>query len=102
MLLGPDHWFSASVTFLSPTPLGFLQKYTEEVLSPGDPLQLSEPTLQHLLEQPVERIQQYQALLKVGGTPPRGPSPWPLPVAPPHGAWAVSLGCAMTCSSPRS
>ncbi|XP_073077350.1 obscurin isoform X24 [Manis javanica] len=42
----------------------FYKKYTEEVLSPGDPSQLSEPTLQHLLEQPVERIQQYQALLK--------------------------------------
>ncbi|KAK2492721.1 hypothetical protein MC885_013414, partial [Smutsia gigantea] len=42
----------------------FYKKYAEEVLSPGDPSQLSPPSLQHFLEQPVERIQQYQALLK--------------------------------------
>ncbi|XP_057346834.1 obscurin isoform X16 [Manis pentadactyla] len=42
----------------------FYKKYAEEVLSPGDPSQLSAPSLQHFLEQPVERIQQYQALLK--------------------------------------
>lgn len=42
------------------------QKYTEEVLSAVDPSQPPPPPLQHFLEQPVERVQQYQALLKVG------------------------------------
>ena len=46
--------------------LRFPQKYTEEVLSAADPSQPPPPSLQHFLEQPVERIQQYQALLKVG------------------------------------
>ncbi|EPY89677.1 hypothetical protein CB1_000086001 [Camelus ferus] len=39
-------------------------KYTEEVLSAADPSQPPPPPLQHFLEQPVERVQQYQALLK--------------------------------------
>ena len=47
--------------------LWFPQKYTEEVLSAEDPSQPPPPPLQHFLEQPVERVQQYQALLKVGG-----------------------------------
>ncbi|XP_057396424.1 obscurin [Balaenoptera acutorostrata] len=42
----------------------FYKKYTEEVLSAADPSQPPPPSLQHFLEQPVERIQQYQALLK--------------------------------------
>uniref|UniRef100_A0A8C3YS51 Obscurin n=1 Tax=Catagonus wagneri TaxID=51154 RepID=A0A8C3YS51_9CETA len=42
----------------------FYKKYTEEVLSAEDPSQPPPPPLQHFLEQPVERIQQYQALLK--------------------------------------
>lgn len=52
---------------LSPA-LWFPQKYTEEVLSAADPSQPPPPPLQHFLEQPVERVQQYQALLKVGNT----------------------------------
>uniref|UniRef100_A0A480NE76 non-specific serine/threonine protein kinase n=1 Tax=Sus scrofa TaxID=9823 RepID=A0A480NE76_PIG len=42
----------------------FYKKYTEEVLSAEDPSQPPPPPLQHFLEQPVERVQQYQALLK--------------------------------------
>ncbi|XP_040097221.1 obscurin isoform X4 [Oryx dammah] len=42
----------------------FYKKYTEEVLSAADPSQPPPPPLQHFLEQPVERVQQYQALLK--------------------------------------
>ncbi|XP_065729549.1 obscurin [Phocoena phocoena] len=42
----------------------FYKKYTEEVLSATDPSQPPPPSLQHFLEQPVERVQQYQALLK--------------------------------------
>ncbi|XP_067588587.1 obscurin isoform X30 [Pseudorca crassidens] len=42
----------------------FYKKYTEEVLSAADPSQPPPPSLQHFLEQPVERVQQYQALLK--------------------------------------
>jgi hypothetical protein len=43
----------------------FLQKYAEETLSAKDPTQPPPPPLQHYLEQPVERVQKYQALLKV-------------------------------------
>lgn len=51
-----------------PNPvLRFPQKYTEDVLSALDPSQPPPPPLQHFLEQPVERVQQYQALLKVQG-----------------------------------
>ncbi|XP_044942911.1 obscurin isoform X13 [Mustela putorius furo] len=42
----------------------FYKKYTEEVLSAADPSQPPPPPLQHFLEQPVEQVQQYQALLK--------------------------------------
>ncbi|XP_040310370.1 obscurin isoform X18 [Herpailurus yagouaroundi] len=42
----------------------FYKKYTEDVLSALDPSQPPPPPLQHFLEQPVERVQQYQALLK--------------------------------------
>ncbi|XP_042525465.1 obscurin [Dipodomys spectabilis] len=42
----------------------FYKKYTEETLSAKDPSQPPPPPLQHYLEQPVERIQKYQALLK--------------------------------------
>ncbi|MXQ93370.1 hypothetical protein E5288_WYG021124 [Bos mutus] len=42
----------------------FYKKYTEEVLSAADPSKPPPPPLQHFLEQPVERVQQYQALLK--------------------------------------
>ncbi|XP_045659965.1 obscurin isoform X26 [Ursus americanus] len=42
----------------------FYKKYTEEVLSAAEPSQPPPPPLQHFLEQPVERVQQYQALLK--------------------------------------
>ncbi|XP_078308594.1 obscurin isoform X39 [Panthera onca] len=42
----------------------FYKKYTEDVLSALDPSQPPLPPLQHFLEQPVERVQQYQALLK--------------------------------------
>ncbi|XP_077923838.1 obscurin-like [Halichoerus grypus] len=42
----------------------FYKKYTEEVLSPADPSQPPPPPLQHFLERPVQRVQQYQALLK--------------------------------------
>ncbi|XP_071075350.1 obscurin isoform X4 [Desmodus rotundus] len=42
----------------------FYKKYTEEVLSAADPSQPPPPPLQHFLEQPVQRVQQYQALLK--------------------------------------
>lgn len=41
------------------------QKYAEEVLSAANPSQPPPPPLQHFLEQPVQRVQQYQALLKV-------------------------------------
>lgn len=59
-----------------PNPgLRFSQKYTEEVLSAADPSQPPPPPLQHFLEQPVERVQQYQALLKVGGALLGPPSP---------------------------
>lgn len=43
----------------------FLQKYAEETLAAKDPTQPPPPPLQHYLEQPVERVQKYQALLKV-------------------------------------
>ncbi|XP_016066117.1 PREDICTED: obscurin-like [Miniopterus natalensis] len=42
----------------------FYKKYSEEVLSATDPSQPPPPPLQHFLEQPVQRVQQYQALLK--------------------------------------
>ncbi|XP_077892407.1 obscurin-like, partial [Ictidomys tridecemlineatus] len=42
----------------------FYKKCTEEMLSAGDPSQLLPTPLQHYLEQPVERVQKYQALLK--------------------------------------
>nr|KAF6349259.1 hypothetical protein mMyoMyo1_011803 [Myotis myotis] len=42
----------------------FYKKYSEEVLSAIDPSQPPPPPLQHFLEQPVQRVQQYQALLK--------------------------------------
>ncbi|XP_032951653.1 obscurin isoform X4 [Rhinolophus ferrumequinum] len=42
----------------------FYKKYTEEVLSAANPSQPPPPPLQHFLEQPVQRVQQYQALLK--------------------------------------
>ncbi|XP_073912202.1 obscurin isoform X22 [Castor canadensis] len=42
----------------------FYKKYAEETLSATDPSQPPPPPLQHYLEQPVERIQKYQALLK--------------------------------------
>ncbi|XP_077879380.1 obscurin-like [Ictidomys tridecemlineatus] len=42
----------------------FYKKCTEEMLSAGDPSQPPPPPLQHYLEQPVERVQKYQALLK--------------------------------------
>lgn len=63
---------------LKPTLL-FLQKYTEEVLSAANPSQPPPPPLQHFLEQPVQRVQQYQALLKVSSCPsPLTPRvPWP-------------------------
>uniref|UniRef100_A0A2K6ULY6 non-specific serine/threonine protein kinase n=1 Tax=Saimiri boliviensis boliviensis TaxID=39432 RepID=A0A2K6ULY6_SAIBB len=42
----------------------FYKKYAEETLSAGDPSRPLLPPLQHYLEQPVERVQRYQALLK--------------------------------------
>ncbi|XP_066122285.1 obscurin isoform X2 [Saccopteryx bilineata] len=42
----------------------FYKKYSEEVLLATDPSQPPPPPLQHFLEQPVQRLQQYQALLK--------------------------------------
>ncbi|KAM4861683.1 obscurin [Thomomys bottae] len=42
----------------------FYKKYTEETLTAKDPSQPPPPPLQHYLEQPVERVQKYQALLK--------------------------------------
>ncbi|XP_048657349.1 obscurin isoform X34 [Marmota marmota marmota] len=42
----------------------FYKKCAEEMLSAGDPSQPPPPPLQHYLEQPVERVQKYQALLK--------------------------------------
>nr|XP_054374773.1 obscurin isoform X20 [Pongo abelii] len=42
----------------------FYKKYAEEALLAGDPSQPLPPPLQHYLEQPVERVQCYQALLK--------------------------------------
>uniref|UniRef100_A0A2I3SJ68 non-specific serine/threonine protein kinase n=1 Tax=Pan troglodytes TaxID=9598 RepID=A0A2I3SJ68_PANTR len=42
----------------------FYKKYAEESLLAGDPSQPPPPPLQHYLEQPVERVQRYQALLK--------------------------------------
>uniref|UniRef100_A0A0D9RVE4 non-specific serine/threonine protein kinase n=1 Tax=Chlorocebus sabaeus TaxID=60711 RepID=A0A0D9RVE4_CHLSB len=42
----------------------FYKKYAEEALSAGDPSQPPPPPLQHYLEQPVERVQRYQGLLK--------------------------------------
>ncbi|KAM4870705.1 obscurin isoform X20 [Urocitellus parryii] len=42
----------------------FYKKCAEEMLSAGDPSQPPLPPLQHYLEQPVERVQKYQALLK--------------------------------------
>ncbi|KAL6089773.1 hypothetical protein STEG23_015653, partial [Scotinomys teguina] len=42
----------------------FYKKYAEETLSAKDPTQPPPPPLQHYLEQPVERVQKYQALLK--------------------------------------
>eukprot|EP00074_Homo_sapiens_P083403 XP_016857962.1 obscurin isoform X37 [Homo sapiens] len=42
----------------------FYKKYAEEALLAGDPSQPPPPPLQHYLEQPVERVQRYQALLK--------------------------------------
>lgn len=54
---------SGTLKLALPVPF-FLQKYTEEMLS-AEPSQPPPPPLQHFLEQPVERVQQYQALLKV-------------------------------------
>jgi len=65
--LGTQALWSLHTPALSPA-LWFPQKYTEEVLSAADPSQPPPPPLQHFLEQPVERVQQYQALLKVGST----------------------------------
>ncbi|XP_041519866.1 obscurin isoform X13 [Microtus oregoni] len=42
----------------------FYKKYAEETLLAKDPTQPPPPPLQHYLEQPVERVQKYQALLK--------------------------------------
>ncbi|XP_076994026.1 obscurin-like isoform X3 [Tamandua tetradactyla] len=42
----------------------FYKKYAEEILSAADPMQPPPLPLQHYLEQPVERIQRYQAFLK--------------------------------------
>ncbi|XP_053428299.1 obscurin isoform X19 [Nycticebus coucang] len=42
----------------------FYKKYAEEALLAGDPSQPPPLPLQHYLEQPVERVQRYQALLK--------------------------------------
>lgn len=52
------------------------------MLSAIDPSQPPPPPLQHFLEQPVQRVQQYQALLKVSSCP----SPTPLCPGP---AWWV-------------
>ncbi|XP_038293813.1 obscurin isoform X28 [Canis lupus familiaris] len=54
----------AESAVVSPAVQEFYKKYTEEVLSAADPSQPPPPPLQHFLEQPVERVQQYQALLK--------------------------------------
>ncbi|XP_077887460.1 obscurin-like [Ictidomys tridecemlineatus] len=47
-----------------PGSMALATKCTEEMLSAGDPSQPLPPPLQHYLEQPVERVQKYQALLK--------------------------------------
>ncbi|XP_046522205.1 obscurin isoform X1 [Equus quagga] len=54
----------AEAVVVSTAVQDFYKKYTEEVLSAADPSQPPPPPLQHFLEQPVQRVQQYQALLK--------------------------------------
>jgi len=43
----------------------FFQRYTDEILSNEDPSQPLIPPLQHYLEKPINRIQQYQTIIKV-------------------------------------
>uniref|UniRef100_A0A8C5XAV9 non-specific serine/threonine protein kinase n=1 Tax=Microcebus murinus TaxID=30608 RepID=A0A8C5XAV9_MICMU len=54
----------AESAVLSTAVQEFYKKYAEEALLPGDPSQPPLPPLQHYLEQPVQRVQRYQALLK--------------------------------------
>ncbi|NXC39523.1 OBSCN protein, partial [Penelope pileata] len=42
----------------------FLQRYTDEILTNEDPSQTLIPPLQHYLEKPINRIQQYQTIIK--------------------------------------
>lgn len=81
-----------------PNPvLRFPQKYTEDVLSALDPSQPPLPPLQHFLEQPVERVQQYQALLKVQA------AAWPPSLALVGGrADGQAVGLGPDAFSPRS
>ncbi|NXY83672.1 OBSCN protein, partial [Alcedo cyanopectus] len=44
--------------------LGFFQRYTDEFLANEDPSQTLIPPLQHYLEKPINRIQQYQTIIK--------------------------------------
>lgn len=43
----------------------FFQRYTDEILSNEDPSHPLIPPLQHYLEKPINRIQQYQTIIKV-------------------------------------
>jgi len=43
----------------------FFQRYTDEILMKEDPSQTLIPPLQHYLEKPINRIQQYQTIIKV-------------------------------------
>ena len=43
----------------------FFQRYTDEILTNEDPSQPLIPPLQHYLEKPINRIQQYQTIIKV-------------------------------------
>ncbi|KFQ35823.1 Obscurin, partial [Mesitornis unicolor] len=42
----------------------FFQRYTDEILTPEDPSRPLIPPLQHYLEKPINRIQQYQTIIK--------------------------------------
>ncbi|NWR54814.1 OBSCN protein, partial [Bucorvus abyssinicus] len=49
---------------LSPSFYVFFQRYTDEFLTNEDPSQPLFPPLQHYLEKPITRIQQYQTIIK--------------------------------------
>ncbi|NWU69254.1 OBSCN protein, partial [Pterocles burchelli] len=52
------------ITTFPHSSMYFFQRYTDEILSNEDPSQPLIPPLQHYLEKPINRIQQYQTIIK--------------------------------------